>query len=564
MPRYEITAPDGKRYEITAPEGATQEQALEFAKQQFAQAPAPAPEAAAPAPAADPSFLEMMGQVLTSPQTAGGPLGMIGREGVEEIEKGFEAGGYKAGGAVTDIATRAGASPEAAAGAGLAANTAVQAIPVAIGTGVGRLADKGLKAPFKYAGEKIRNFIDPWLPGGVDRAVGRTAVEAAGPKRQAVIEALQQNRQIVPGSLPTAGEAAATAGSAEFSGLQRVTQPRRPTDYLEREAAQEGARRDVIQGIGQDERALASAVAKRAASARANYGGVAGDVVATTDDLKPLMGRPSMSKAMARAKELTAEQGAQWSDDALTAQNMQNLKMALDDMVRDPKTFGIGGSEAAAIEKTRSAFVDWLSKASPQWEAARTAYAAESVPINRMQVGQELERALRNQLGTAERPAAFASAVQGAPRTIKRATGQTRFDKLNEVLDPSQTQGVQNVLADLKRTGEFEHLARAGTEKARDLVGQVAPAMPAAGMFNPKYSVVRAITNRLAGRVEGKAVDRLAEAMLDPELMARLMQKASPSERKAIVQALVGQRALGGTLGGAAGGAYGYQSGSAP
>ena len=36
MQRYEITAPDGKRYEITAPEGATEQQALEYAKTQFA------------------------------------------------------------------------------------------------------------------------------------------------------------------------------------------------------------------------------------------------------------------------------------------------------------------------------------------------------------------------------------------------------------------------------------------------------------------------------------------------------------------------------------------------
>lgn len=43
MPRFEITSPDGKRFEINAPEGATQEQALEFAKSQFAGQSAPAP-----------------------------------------------------------------------------------------------------------------------------------------------------------------------------------------------------------------------------------------------------------------------------------------------------------------------------------------------------------------------------------------------------------------------------------------------------------------------------------------------------------------------------------------
>lgn len=37
MPRYEITAPDGRKFEITAPEGATQEQVLAYAQQNFEQ-----------------------------------------------------------------------------------------------------------------------------------------------------------------------------------------------------------------------------------------------------------------------------------------------------------------------------------------------------------------------------------------------------------------------------------------------------------------------------------------------------------------------------------------------
>ena len=36
MPAFEITAPDGKVYQVTAPEGATQEQVLEYAKNNYA------------------------------------------------------------------------------------------------------------------------------------------------------------------------------------------------------------------------------------------------------------------------------------------------------------------------------------------------------------------------------------------------------------------------------------------------------------------------------------------------------------------------------------------------
>jgi hypothetical protein len=198
------------------------------------------------------------------------------------------------------------------------------------------------------------------------------------------------------------------------------------------------------------------------------------------------------------------------------------------------------------------------------WKDYLSTYRDMSKPINQMQVGQELEKSLTTGLGTAERPAAFANALRNAPQTLKRATGQPRYETLDEVLDPSQTKAVGNVLEDLKRTSLHEQLSKAGTEKARDLVGQISPALPAAGMFNPKYSVLRALSNRLAGRVEGKSLDRLAEAMQDPVLMAKLMQSASPVERAALVKALGGSRVLGTTTGAIGGGTVGYESGRSP
>jgi hypothetical protein len=116
------------------------------------------------------------------------------------------------------------------------------------------------------------------------------------------------------------------------------------------------------------------------------------------------------------------------------------------------------------------------------------------------------------------------------------------------------------VLKDLQRSAAHEQLAKAGTEKAREVVGQVAPALPAAGMFNPKYSVLRAISNRFAGRIEGKSLERLAKGMQDPELMAKLMQAATPAERVALVR-VFGPRVFGTTAGAIGGGAVGYESG---
>lgn len=49
MPRYEVTAPDGKKWEVNAPDGASQEEVLAYAQKQFTgQAPSPAGAGAQP------------------------------------------------------------------------------------------------------------------------------------------------------------------------------------------------------------------------------------------------------------------------------------------------------------------------------------------------------------------------------------------------------------------------------------------------------------------------------------------------------------------------------------
>lgn len=70
MPRYEITAPDGRRFEITAPQGASQADIMSYAQQNYGQ---PAPAAVGqPGPTAVPSgqpgFFGRIGEAFTGSQ----------------------------------------------------------------------------------------------------------------------------------------------------------------------------------------------------------------------------------------------------------------------------------------------------------------------------------------------------------------------------------------------------------------------------------------------------------------------------------------------------------------
>jgi hypothetical protein len=96
-------------------------------------------------------------------------------------------------------------------------------------------------------------------------------------------------------------------------------------------------------------------------------------------------------------------------------------------------------------------------------------------------------------------------------------------------------------LSDLARQSRQEQLAKAGLPRARELVGQIEPEVPSAGMFNPSYSVTRAILNRLLGKIEGRALERLAQVMEDPAVAERVMNM-NAGQRAAFVFGVTGQK----------------------
>jgi hypothetical protein len=121
---YVVTAPDGKEYEIDAPEGATEQDVMAYAQSQFS-----APKAEEPTVLG--GLKSAASAIHNSPFMALSPLGG-GLKVMNKANELLERGAYNAGGYVTDKATEMGASPEAAAGMGYAANVGVQAIPTVL------------------------------------------------------------------------------------------------------------------------------------------------------------------------------------------------------------------------------------------------------------------------------------------------------------------------------------------------------------------------------------------------------------------------------------------------
>lgn len=390
-----------------------------------------------------------------------------------------------------------------------------------------------IEAPVKLAGKGVNVVYNALSPKSTAYL---TAAEGRGPE---IINALRGQTEIVPGSLPTAAQAAAPVGATRFAAMGESAAKTLPTQYFERGEAQKAAQLGQVQTVGGTPATLTAAKNIRETTAQNLYGIADQTLVEADKTFASLLDRPSMNKVVNRATELAAEKGQPFQiNNKYPGSSLHDMKIAFDDLINNPERFGIGASEAKAIGNTRQQFLNWAEEKAPDYRVARETYAAQSKPINQMQVGQYLEGKLTPALGeeTANlRAAGFASAIENAPSTIKRATGQSRFQKLTEVLEPEQIAVIESVRDDLARAKLTEQQAKAARGAGPDvtLAGTTALSdLRAPNLINTVTSVANDLMRRLQGRLNEKLAIELATEMLDPKAAAAVMEKALAREAK--------------------------------
>lgn len=411
---------------------------------------------------------------------------------------------------------------------------------------------RGVQAPFTAGAvgyEFGRNMLAPRY------ATYLEAVEGRGPE---IVQALRSPQaQIVPGSVPTAAQAAAPVGSARFAQLGASAAEVLPTEFMERAKQQSAARLAELRTIGGTEAQLEAAKAARKAEAGALYGAAERAAPVTeTPEFTELLTRPSMEKALARAEELSAERGQTFQigktapeqqvasgllglgGEPLTRTipatqakypiaSLHNLKLAMDDLIRNPERFGIGASEVSAIAKTRGEFLGYLKQKSPLYEAARAKFAEKSGPINRMEIGQYLESKLLSPLAdeAPQRAGVFATAVEQAPLTIKKSIeGAPRFEKLSDVLAPEEVRKVEAIRADLAREAEANRMARAAAQAGPEAGRAVQ--LPKANLMDRVFNVANKIVSSLERKIDKRLAIQIATEMLDPQQAAQVIEDA--------------------------------------
>ncbi len=425
----------------------------------------------------------------------------------------------------------------------------------ALGGMAGRLVSQAIGSGYRTA----KAAAEPLYEKGQDAILGRMLNKAAGGEAPAVAQRLAEAAkpavgpfqpgmtkgvmgELVPGSVPTVGQAAENAGIAALERTATATSPEVTTSMGQRMAQQNAARLGQLENMAGTDGARAMFDAARGATADQLYGKAfaAGITPARAakyqGEVATLLQNPAIQDALPAARRLAKFDGMDLADPAGSLQGLHYVKKALDDMLDRAKQTGIGRIEQAKIADTKNALLGLMDRLSPAYGAARAEFQAASRPINQMDIAGRLIEKAKNPLTEVIQPQAFARNLNDG--TAAAATG-FKGATLENVMEGPQINTLQSILADLRRSSAAQ---TAGRGPGSDTVQKLAytnlidqSGMPTFLRKLPPMQVAGNLAGRGADAVYGRAnreiADRAAQVMLEPGMAAELMARAARAGR---------------------------------
>ena len=375
------------------------------------------------------------------------------------------------------------------------------------------------------AGGALAKTMGDLLPGGASRSAERVIRSAAGYKQADIIKALGRGRG-------TGAQAAAPAGSAEFSGLENIARQRDPTKFLDIDEAGAASRLAKIREIGGTPGKLAKAQASRAEISQRYYDRAWDAVIKPDNKLNRILDNKFAEKAIGEAKELARAEGVS-PDDVFKPHNLtkflHDVKIGIDKQLSMTGNDALNKAQSRSANSIKKELVGWLKNKNIQYDQARDIYRDLSIPIDQMKVGQLLEQKLTAPLEGKERAAAFANALRDAPATLKKATGQKLNKELADILSAEDVQKLQGVRGELADVAKAQALGSKGTQAARKLTGILDP-QQLPGTLNRAVLVTNNILKRTGSIRKEATMDEVSRLFQDPQSMRRLLSRATPEE----------------------------------
>lgn len=456
-----------------------------------------------------------------------------------------------AGRIVAPLTERLGAQTAGAIGAAGAAGMGRE-------EGAGPLAQLGLAAlggtvapgvsatALGRAGTGAREVVRPFTEAGREVIAGNVLRQLSAQPELAAARATQYEPRI-PGYAPT------TAQATRDVGLVAAETPIRALDVTGKFAAQASqanqARTNILDRLAKDKETLAAAITKRdevtdplreAAFAKATItpeelqSSVTSTVVKTIDDI--LASSAGARKPVVDAMNFS-KQGLQRGT---TPERLYSVRQDLRDAAQ-----GLLNSEGAAynlaksqLEQVIRSIDNVLESSAPGYKEYLSKYAASSRGIERLEAVQDFRKRVLSTTPDIGRVGDFLISQPAFTRAIRALEDDPKLGGLSK----TQFSLLQRVGQDL----DDGVLARAAKSPGSDTFKNMSTANVIGGIVgkqifgetSPFLNKVAAPLNWLYNGTDDAIREVLVDAMLDPKLAARLMQKATTATIEPISQEL--------------------------
>lgn len=362
----------------------------------------------------------------------------------------------------------------------------------------------------------------------------------------AVVEALNRSEQLVKGSIPTAGESIAglPAGSP-LAAYQKVAAEQAggsSAKFGERWLDQKLARAKALSFAGTDED-LARAVQARTEATQPLYSAV--EQSKNSVKVSPVMSylnstidknanRDAISNPLKKIRDgliVATETGSKLEN---RPQRVKSLIDQVKDMMASRTPDGQPQYDVKVLAEAKALLEKQLSSSVPEYAKAQKVFADMSVPVNQMQVGRFLQDKLINPTGT-ETPRAFINTLDDAAKLIKKSTGMSRYNKIDDVLTPENAAAAKSVALDLERSLSAKSPIQRTNIGAGNVSGDVAQ-FPQ--LLSRAVTIMNAAIRMGKGDIEEKSHAYLANLYLNPKELGALLAKTPAKDRSTLVKAV--------------------------
>lgn len=405
----------------------------------------------------------------------------------------------------------------------------------------------------------LKAIAEPFTSGGPEQIAGRTLLRFAdNPASIANVT----NKPTPTGALPTLAEQTGDTGLARLQDSLRSVDPQINNALASRASSNNAARVNVLSEMAGGNGARDAAVANRRNVAEQLYGDAFSNANAVSpsqlaaqkslldsNQIEKLMQAPAIQDAMNQARVNAANAGTSMDSSVGSIQGLHNMKLALDDMIKDPAT-AAQTVRVNALKTARDKLVGVTETLSPDYKTARTTYADMSQLPNQMDIAAQLaNKSFSKGSDLSGNPIINRNALLGAMQDegalMKQATGRNLGNALENVMSPDQMNKLNAIASEVDRAGAVATAGNGpGSATAQRLASQnilrqvITPnGVNAAPGLGQKIGQA-VVDNTLANTVVGKATNWIYSGIAEPKIQQALTNAVlNPEQAKAAIQA---------------------------